>query len=65
VYVFGFTYTGEESALVSQYAICYETLPDPLMKTSFVIRHFGNKACGFKTQAFGIYPKKTSRFVGQ
>ena len=43
VYIFGFAYTGEESAHVSPYALCYEPLPDLSIKTSFVMHHLETK----------------------
>jgi hypothetical protein len=64
VYIFGFTYTGEESARVFQYAICYETSPDHLMKTSLLCAIW-KQSMGIEKEAFGIFPKKTSRFVGK
>jgi hypothetical protein len=36
----GFTYSGEESAPVSQCVICYETLSNYSMKLSLLMRHF-------------------------
>jgi hypothetical protein len=48
VCIFSFTYNGEESAHVSQYAICYETVPDPSLKTSFVTRHLETKHVDLK-----------------
>jgi hypothetical protein len=40
---FGFTYTGEESALVPQCVICYETLSIHSTNPSLIMRHFETK----------------------
>ena len=58
VYIFGFTYTGEESAHVSPYAICHETLPDTSMKTSFVIDHLETKHGAWKQKPLEYFQRK-------
>jgi hypothetical protein len=57
---FGFTYTVEESAPVSQCVICYETLSNHSMKPSLLLRHFETKHGELKHKRLEYFQRKLS-----